>query len=299
MASLDDYLNLDNVDVSASAALPSVKDDLASLFSPALTDSPASPASVNTAFMPPNSPPQPQTALDTLNPNHAVFNELFRTYIEPLKASSSAFPAAALGEGAFSFADLFANYRNDSLFQPITASTGAAPASAVAPSPNPAFPFTIDPALVATPAIATPSSAIAPTQSDATSAPPAPEAPTVSNTAPRASTAASIADDDSDLDDDEDDDDLPPLPRGKKGGARKSTGGVAAGGIVKRTGATSCVVRDADSNDPDDWRPTPEEYKKLSSKEKRQLRNKISARNFRVRRKGACIALHPFHRSQC
>lgn len=32
-------------------------------------------------------------------------------------------------------------------------------------------------------------------------------------------------------------------------------------------------------------RPDPEEYRKLSSKEKRQLRNKISARNFRTRRK--------------
>lgn len=36
----------------------------------------------------------------------------------------------------------------------------------------------------------------------------------------------------------------------------------------------------------DEWRPSPEEYAKMSSKEKRQLRNKISARNFRVRRKG-------------
>ena len=35
----------------------------------------------------------------------------------------------------------------------------------------------------------------------------------------------------------------------------------------------------------DSLRPSPEEYKKLSSKEKRQLRNKISARNFRNRRK--------------
>lgn len=33
-------------------------------------------------------------------------------------------------------------------------------------------------------------------------------------------------------------------------------------------------------------RPSAEEYAKLSSKEKRQLRNKISARNFRHRRKG-------------
>lgn len=39
------------------------------------------------------------------------------------------------------------------------------------------------------------------------------------------------------------------------------------------------------SLDLDDLRPSLEEYNKLSSKEKRQLRNKISARNFRNRRK--------------
>ena len=38
-------------------------------------------------------------------------------------------------------------------------------------------------------------------------------------------------------------------------------------------------------DDDDSWRPSPEEYKKLSSKEKRQLRNKLSARAFRTRRK--------------
>lgn len=43
---------------------------------------------------------------------------------------------------------------------------------------------------------------------------------------------------------------------------------------------------DDKDEDPDDWRPSPEEYAKMSSKEKRQLRNKISARNFRIRRKG-------------
>lgn len=39
-----------------------------------------------------------------------------------------------------------------------------------------------------------------------------------------------------------------------------------------------------------DWldRPDDDSYAKLSSREKRQLRNKISARNFRHRRKGAC-----------
>lgn len=39
------------------------------------------------------------------------------------------------------------------------------------------------------------------------------------------------------------------------------------------------------SPEADSWRPSAEEYNKLSSKEKRQLRNKISARNFRNRRK--------------
>ena len=37
--------------------------------------------------------------------------------------------------------------------------------------------------------------------------------------------------------------------------------------------------------DQENLRPSPEEYSRLSSKEKRQLRNKISARNFRNRRK--------------
>ena len=44
---------------------------------------------------------------------------------------------------------------------------------------------------------------------------------------------------------------------------------------------------DGDDEDiPASWRPAPEVYAKMSSKEKRQLRNKISARNFRMRRKG-------------
>ena len=43
---------------------------------------------------------------------------------------------------------------------------------------------------------------------------------------------------------------------------------------------------------PQDWRPPPEVLAKMTSKEKRQLRNKISARNFRVRRKGDLISQH-------
>ena len=53
-------------------------------------------------------------------------------------------------------------------------------------------------------------------------------------------------------------------------------------------GDVSMAVDEED--EADDWRPSPEEYKKMSSKEKRQLRNKISARNFRVRRKGEIIS---------
>lgn len=35
--------------------------------------------------------------------------------------------------------------------------------------------------------------------------------------------------------------------------------------------------------------PSSTDLKKMTSKERRQLRNKISARNFRVRRKGKCV----------
>lgn len=63
-------------------------------------------------------------------------------------------------------------------------------------------------------------------------------------------------------------------------GAGKGKGGKKGGGM-------SSVVRgdDEELDDDDAWRPSPEEYKKLSSKEKRQLRNKLSARAFRTRRK--------------
>jgi hypothetical protein len=44
-----------------------------------------------------------------------------------------------------------------------------------------------------------------------------------------------------------------------------------------------------DDDVPQDWRPSPEVFAKMTSKEKRQLRNKISARNFRVRRKGLFV----------
>ena len=93
---------------------------------------------------------------------------------------------------------------------------------------------------------------------------------------------------------------MPTVMVGGKGKANRK-GTVREGGIVKRAASVdrkenkqpAAGMLSTTSLDPEDWRPTPEEYKKMSSKEKRQLRNKISARNFRVRRKGACPVL-PF-----
>ncbi|KAH9041473.1 hypothetical protein EDB83DRAFT_2524103 [Lactarius deliciosus] len=88
-------------------------------------------------------------------------------------------------------------------------------------------------------------------------------------------------------DDDDDDDDEPvtppPIKPSNKGKDRKS--GVLSGGVQKKIHFSSVVKTDPYDNPSDDWRPTPEEYQKMSSREKRQLRNKISARNFRNRRK--------------
>ncbi|KAJ7756458.1 hypothetical protein DFH07DRAFT_742600 [Mycena maculata] len=99
---------------------------------------------------------------------------------------------------------------------------------------------------------------------------------------------------------------IAPVKVGGHGKARKGT--VASGGISKKPSGPSSFkennastafmpstmfkprsTQDEEHDDEDDlpadWRPPPEVYQKMSSKEKRQLRNKISARNFRVRRK--------------
>ncbi|KAG8895440.1 hypothetical protein FRC01_012362, partial [Tulasnella sp. 417] len=311
--SLDDFLNLDLVaatgglDTNPSATATST--DFHDLFSPRLSD--ASPSSAAT-FLPPNTPPQPmqgQTALDTLNPNHVVFGDLYNTYIEPLRrgyfskpsTSSSSSGGANLADGAFAFNDLFASYASDgtfNLFPPASSSDSTSSTAATAPL---SLPFTIDPQLVATPApshasplLSTDNEAVSASNHKssyspaATSAPVAPpKSPSKNNSVPRASTASVMDDDDDDSEEDDEEDDEDDLPTpGASGKAKaKAKKGVLSGGVTKRTQVTSCVVRDADSNDPEDWRPTAEEYKKLSSKEKRQLRNKISARNFRVRRK--------------
>lgn len=114
---------------------------------------------------------------------------------------------------------------------------------------------------------------------------------------------------------------IAPVKVGGHGKARKGT--VVGGGIAKKASASSAASAsfkennnstsnnhaafmpsttfkprgashkggddDEDDDDlPADWRPPPEVFQKMTSKEKRQLRNKISARNFRVRRKGEC-----------
>jgi hypothetical protein len=95
--------------------------------------------------------------------------------------------------------------------------------------------------------------------------------------------------------DDEDDDEgpvtPPPVKHSNKGKDRKSA--VLSGGVQKKVHISSVVKTDPYDNASDDWRPTPDEYQKMSSREKRQLRNKISARNFRNRRKGEYCPFSP------
>lgn len=119
---------------------------------------------------------------------------------------------------------------------------------------------------------------------------------------------------------------IAPVKVGGHGKARKGT--VVSGGIKKSSSSSSSAAAaavkentssastafmptttfkprgaskahgddDEDDDDlPADWRPPPEVFQKMSSKEKRQLRNKISARNFRVRRKGLSFSLYLSH----
>ena len=98
-----------------------------------------------------------------------------------------------------------------------------------------------------------------------------------------------VVKDEQGLDEDEDEDEEgpvtpPPVRHPNKGKDRRPV--VHSGGIQKKVHISSVVKTDSLDNVMDDWRPTPDEYQKLTSREKRQLRNKISARNFRNRRKG-------------
>jgi hypothetical protein len=119
------------------------------------------------------------------------------------------------------------------------------------------------------------------------------------------STTKEFSDFDDDGDDEEDDDDneapmttkasnnsAPVLPVKAAGHGKARRGTVQNGGVVKKSGASvnardkenAVGTKEGASVTFEDGKPP--DYQKLSSKEKRQLRNKISARNFRVRRKG-------------
>ena len=69
-------------------------------------------------------------------------------------------------------------------------------------------------------------------------------------------------------------------------GANASGSGFKVGKAAPATREGSVDADEHGDDLPADWRPSPEMLAKMTSKEKRQLRNKISARNFRVRRKG-------------
>lgn len=178
-----------------------------------------------------------------------------------------------------SMSNIFSNYQEPSLFStlpnspPLSASPddfsyGAEPRPRFRPS------FAIDPSLVATPPRSNP------------------RTPVHVREDPH-SEDEDDGDDGSQSNDADDHDSIEPdmimaAPTKTKG--RKSASGIIQTGAVSKRVTSAVVAKDKDM-ESDDWRPSPEEYKKLSSKEKRQLRNKISARNFRVRRKGNCFPL--------
>lgn len=196
-------------------------------------------------------------------------------------------PLAGLSHAPF---DLFGSFDSGLGGATSSSNTSSAPASNPTTASSSSLPFSIDPQLVGTPA------------------------PSASTNSP--SDAGAEPDSDSD---DARELVVAPVKVGGKGKARRGT--LHSGGVSKKpappgpqsifgdspspvvakssvkastTKEKSSAMKDKDLDnedmkddmDADDWRPSPEEYQKMSSKEKRQLRNKISARNFRVRRKG-------------
>lgn len=157
--------------------------------------------------------------------------------------------------------DLLASMTSADPFASTSTSTSG---SAVGPSDNTSPVFAIDPQLVGTPSNnSSPESAEdQPSQDNG-------DAPSIAATSPEEF-------------------EIPVKVGGKGKNNRRGT--VQSGGIVKKAPVvkerSSAPQSIEENREADDWRPSPEEYKKMSSKEKRQLRNKISARNFRVRRKG-------------
>src|ERR1700722_5493765 len=120
---------------------------------------------------------------------------------------------------------------------------------------------------------------------------------------PATSKAFSDFDEDEEFAGDEGDEDLdrigaPVTPVKAAGHGKLRKGTVQGGGVVKKSSAYSNAKDKENSGNTrdatiDDGKPP--DYQKLSSKEKRQQRNKISARNLRVRRKGRCCHRFPYY----
>ncbi|TFL00878.1 hypothetical protein BDV98DRAFT_98471 [Pterulicium gracile] len=231
------------------------------LFSYNHSNSPSPPSSSSSPRSPPDpfhlvlTPPQSTTSFPTIASDHDLYNSNSNNLnlIQEELFSKSMFTMPSVDPESFDF--LGANGFADS---PASTSSSAQPLSAG---------MCIDPQLVGSP---------------------------------------SVHDDEEDEERQEDEAPLPPaepeyIPPAVKGKSRKNT--VQSGGITKRThkdkenvkipsfspppSLPASIYKEEDDNDelPADWRPPPEVYAKMSSKEKRQLRNKISARNFRIRRK--------------
>ena len=120
---------------------------------------------------------------------------------------------------------------------------------------------------------------------------------------PTRSVSASIAEEDEEMagsDSEAESDEDPGSKRGKKSTRGKRATSASSNGKKPKTSVSafaSATLHATSSRSTlppvPEWadKPDPESYKKLDSKEKRQLRNKISARNFRHRRKGASSRL--------
>lgn len=233
------------------------------LFGPAVSQSPdgqsrASSHSPGSPLFSLPPPTPPQTQADHFNPvipDNSIDSSFFNfdlpqtTFTKPpveLSANGSS-PSDSTSPASSLPYDFFSAFAGGS---GTTSSPDTAPSSAFSPKDL----FAIDPSLVGAPSLSIPT-----IQQPHRSEP------------------------EEESDDSDDEDIVKPVKVGGKGQASRK-GTVASGGVAKRTPGGN-AVKDKVAND-DDWRPSPEEYKKMSSKEKRQLRNKISARNFRVRRKG-------------
>jgi len=237
------------------------------LFGPAASQSPGGPSrdssnSPTSSFfsLPPRTPPQTQSDSfivpdNSIDPSFFSFSLTQTSFTKPLDLSvnngsptDTTSPASSV---PYDFFGAFSGGGN-------TSSPDTVPSSAFSPKDL----FAIDPSLVGAPS----------------------PAPAVPQQQQEQQQHRGQPEEESDDSEDEEDDQpiIKPVKVGGKGKASRK-GTVASGGIVKRIPGGN-AVKDKAAND-DDWRPSPEEYKKMSSKEKRQLRNKISARNFRVRRK--------------